>query len=108
MNILQIKQNNVVFNFDCNEIIRLKASSNYTLIYLSNNTKLLTTKVLLNYEQQLVGEGFIRAHHSHLINSHFIKYIDNRDNIYMNDDTKITVARRRKKDVLLQLNKISE
>ena len=93
-------------NFYLKDVVRLQGSSNYTIIYFSNRKKLITTKVLHIYETFLASKGFIRIHKTHLVNVHCISKIDALGNIFLNDGSIITIARRRRKEVLLQLKEI--
>ena len=85
------------------EIIRLEASSNYTYIYFTNRKPLLISKVLGEYEEQLCAAGFVRTHRSHLVNKQYIMCIDASGNIVMRDRSKAELSRRKKKEVLRQL-----
>lgn len=50
------------------EIIRLEAQGNYTLVYFQDGTKLMVAKTLKEYDKKLNKETFIRVHQSHLVN----------------------------------------
>lgn len=86
------------------EIVRLKAHSNYTLFYLKDRIKpVLTSKTLKSYIQQFDENQFIRPHRSHLINR---KYIDcvivgKEKFIVLKDGTQIKVSRRKVSELKL-------
>ena len=62
--------------FELNELIHLDADSNYTLLYFTENRKILASKTLKEFEDQLGKEQFIRLHNSHLVNIRYIsRYI---------------------------------
>ncbi len=82
------------------EIIRLEASSNYTNIYFLNKKKMLTAKVLKDYEEQLEPMGFVRTHRSHLVNKRYINFVDSKGNIFMQDTSKAEISRRMKSRVM--------
>ena len=103
MNLFTVSKHGGLLVFPVNDIIRLQASSNYTYIFFANNKKLLSAKVLHNFEEQLIPAGFIRIHNSHLVNKDYIKRIDTSGNVYLNDDTIINIARRRRKQVIQYL-----
>ena len=50
------------------EIINLEASESYTMIYLENGKKLLSSKNIKVYEEKLNPAIFFRTHKSHIIN----------------------------------------
>jgi len=55
------------------EIIRCESSNNYTTVYLTDGGKLLVSKGIYEFEEMLVGYGFIRCHQSHLVNKSQVK-----------------------------------
>ena len=50
------------------EIVHLEASESYTMIYLENGKKLLSSKNIKVYEEKLNPSIFFRTHKSHIIN----------------------------------------
>ncbi len=54
-------------------IIHCEADSNYTLVRSMDEEKLLISRTLKEVESLLGEKGFIRVHHSHLVNPIFIK-----------------------------------
>jgi len=103
-----LKNNEGALFFSPNDIVRLQGSSNYTLIFFANKEKILTSKVLHVYETILASAGFIRIHKTHLVNAHCITKIDSLGNVYLSDDTIVSIARRRRKEVLLQLKQMRD
>lgn len=59
------------------EIIYLKADGNYTFFLLKDHSKFTMCESLLNYETKL-GNLFFRCHKSYLINTTYIREINNR------------------------------
>lgn len=53
------------------EIIHLEASESYTLIYLVDGKRIMSSKNIKVYEEKLDGSMFFRTHKSHIIN---VKY----------------------------------
>lgn len=90
--------------FNSEEIIRLEASSNYTRIYFTNNTKLISAKVLKDFVQLLEPFGFVRTHRTHLVNRRHILCITPDGNIIMKDSSVAEVSRRMKSGVMKVLN----
>lgn len=88
--------------FDLNTIVHLEASSNYTVIYFNNDTKLVSSRTLKEYEELLPEEIFFRCHHSHLINLKYIKkYIKGEGGyVDLGHGQMVEVSRRKKLEFL--------
>lgn len=88
------------------DIIRCEADSNYTNFYLNSGEKVLVTRTLKEYEDNLSGMEFIRVHQSHMVN---LKYIDryikgDGGTIVMMDGSEVEVSRRRKEEFLRRMS----
>lgn len=94
-----------LYFFNADEIIRLEARSNYTYIYFTNRKPMLIAKVLGEYEDQLSTAGFVRTHRSHLVNKQYITFIDGLGNIVMEDNSRVEISRRKKKEVMCELKR---
>jgi two-component system LytT family response regulator len=83
-------------------ITRCEASGGYTVFYLKNGEKILSTKNIKEYEEILPHSIFMRVHNSHIINLMCIrKYHKGRGGyIEMEDQALIEVASRRKNEFL--------
>ena len=90
--------------FDINHIVHLEAQSNYTMIYFDDQSKLMASRTLKEFEEILPAATFFRPHNSHIINLQFIKRYIRGDGgqIELKDGTNILVSRR-KKDEFLRL-----
>lgn len=84
------------------ELLYFKAEGAYTEVHLLGDKKLLSTKSLGDYEEQLEARGFFRVHNSYVINlKHIVKFVkDDGGYVVLQDGTSITVSRRRKEDFL--------
>lgn len=89
---------------EINSIIRCESESNYTRLYCSDKTKHLICRTLKDVEKVLRENGFIRIHHSHLINPQFIRKFVKKDGgfIVMEDGEQISVSKA-KKNCLFEL-----
>ena len=89
------------------DILHCEADSNYTRIFLSNGQKIVSSRTLKEYEDLLDEQGFIRIHHSHLVNkNHIAEYIKGEGGqVRMKDGTTLTVSRRKKEEVLERLKR---
>lgn len=88
-----------------NSIVRLQSDSNYTTFYLESKEKIVVSRTLGEYEDQLSKQNFCRIHHSHLINlSHLRRYIKT-DGGYaeMSDGSRIEISRRKRDDFVAKL-----
>lgn len=87
------------------DIVRCKAENNYTQFFLTNNTTVLVSKTLKEWDDLLSSNNFIRTHQSHLINAVHVKSFVKKDGGYilMNDGSMVSVSKGRKEKTLNQL-----
>ena len=86
-------------------IVRLQSDSNYTTFYLESKEKIVVSRTLGEYEDQLDKQNFCRIHHSHMINlSHLRRYIKT-DGGYaeMSDGSRVEISRRKRDDFVAKL-----
>ncbi|NBA75362.1 response regulator [Emticicia sp. ODNR4P] len=83
------------------EITRCESSNNYTTFFLSDNSKLLVSKPIYEYDELLSNYGFIRCHQSHLVNKAYIKswLKEYGDFLLLNDGMQIPISRGKKQMV---------
>jgi len=86
--------------FNPEEIVRLEASSNYTKIFFSNKTKIITAKVLKEFVPMLEPFGFVRTHRTHLVNRQHILCVTPDGSIIMKDASVAEISRRMKSGVM--------
>lgn len=88
-----------------NSVVHLEAERNYTMVYLENNTKQITSRTLKDFEEMLPEDLFFRCHHSHIVNLKFIdRYIKGEGGqIILENGKSITVSRRKKEDFLKRI-----
>lgn len=108
---LELNNNNVNFlniptlkgfnRVKLDEVIYLEAEGNYSKIILKNNTEILSSKNLKEYETQL-SRYFIRIHHKYLINKSFItEYVRGKGGqIVLDNKYTLDVSTRKKNDLL--------
>lgn len=92
--------------FKINDLIYCEASNNYTIFYMKDGQKYVTSKTLKEYEDLLLPFNFFRIHHSFLVNLGEIKkYIKGEGGtVVMSNENSLYVSKR-KKDAFL--NKLS-
>ena len=81
-----------------NEIISISADGNYSTVVTSNGDKYVSSKNLKVFEGFLEVYSFLRVHHSFLINPHFIKSFNQKNNaeITMVNGEVIPISMRKK------------
>ena len=84
-------------------IIFCESDSNYTVLLLKNNKKIVVSRTLKEIEELLEEHSFIRVHRCYLANLNEVeKYVKGEGGyLLMSDGTTIDVARN-KKEVLLK------
>lgn len=84
------------------EIIYCEAQGAYTNVHLKEGKKILASKPLGDFEAQLSSHKFFRIHHSTLINLNCIKEFQRNNGGYvvMQNDAKLEVSHRKRKDFL--------
>ncbi len=90
---------------DIENIIRLEADGNYTKIYVNNNSEIVSSKTLKEFEDILDQGAFYRIHKSHLINIKHLKEYSNHEGGYviMSGNSKVPFSRRRYHEFLERL-----
>ncbi|MET3977663.1 two-component system LytT family response regulator [Mucilaginibacter sp. UYP25] len=88
------------------DIVRCEADNTYTKFVLAGGEQILVSKTLKEYADMLTGQGFIRAHQSHLVNITFIKSWLREDggSLLLTDNTKVPVSKLNREKVKLALS----
>lgn len=91
----------IVF-LNISEIMYCEAQGAYTNVYLKDGRKVMASRSLGEFEIQLSSNKFFRIHHSTLINLKYIKEFQRFDGGYivMDNDIKLEVSQRKRKDFL--------
>ncbi|MBC2843740.1 LytR/AlgR family response regulator transcription factor [Winogradskyella flava] len=93
-----LKNHDLTHVVDLQDIYYAQADNNYTHFFCSGNKKVLVSKSLKTFEEQLSKKQFFRCHHSYLINLNRIKALHkSADAVILDDDSTIPVASRKKK-----------
>jgi two-component system LytT family response regulator len=87
------------------DIVWCEAVNYYCIFHLLNKSEVVATRTLKEFEELLNDSGFIRIHHSHMINiSHLKRYIKGTGGqVEMSDGKILDVSRRKKDDLLTRL-----
>jgi two-component system, LytTR family, response regulator len=97
-----LKDSNSLYFIDVKDIIRCESDGQYTEFYIENNKKIIISKSLKEYEEMLEPYGFIRPHHSHIINTNKILRFDKSEGgtLVMQNNDEIPVSHRKKSQIL--------
>lgn len=87
---------------NCNHIVRIEASSNYSRLFFTDGNTLVVAKVLHWFEKQIGMHMFLRIHRTHLVNKNFIRsYLNgNSGQICLDNGERIQVSKRKKSSFL--------
>lgn len=77
-------------------IVRMEGERNYSFIYFTDGSKVLSSKTLGYFEELLGDKGFCRIHRSHLINGLHIESIRKQETIILKNKEEFPVSRRKK------------
>ena len=96
--------------YNISDILRCESDNTYTMVYFSNNTKILASKPLINFTKLLSESGFIRIHNQHLINlNYLIKFSSGKTPfITLSDGTKLPVSRTFRAEFALELKRYAK
>jgi two-component system LytT family response regulator len=81
-----------------NDIIKVEARAGYSVLYLTKNKKITSTKNLKDIEEMLPESSFLRVHHSWIINIQYLRKYYRGKNSYveLDDNSKVMVSSRKK------------
>jgi len=91
------------------DIVRLEASANYTKIILRNDSSILISKTLMEFEKVLTRYHFFRVHRSHLVNIHCMteyNFTPNGRYVVMIDEARINIAKGKVKEITTYIEKL--
>jgi two-component system, LytTR family, response regulator len=90
-----------------NQICYVESSGNYSNFLLADNTKIMVSRQLGEYEKLLPTDNFVRIHDKHIINLTCIKeYIKGSGGeVILENGARLTVAARRKDELLSRFEK---
>ncbi len=100
-----LKDQESIYFIKVNDIYYLEADGPYTRFFVRDNNPILISRNLKEYENMLEDQGFIRAHHSYLVNSnHVVKY-DKADGgtLVLSNGSRVSISQRKKEFVLQKL-----
>ena len=86
------------------DIIHCEADGRYTRFYVKGMRPILVSTNLKEYEQLLSPSGFVRIHHSHVINLAHIQRIDKVNlTVHLCENEKVPISVRKKDELMKRL-----
>ena len=94
-----------IFIIKIADIIHCEADGRYTRFFIDGREKpILVSTNLKEYEQLLSPSGFVRIHHSHLINLSHISRIDKVNlSVHMSKEQRVPISVRKKDELMKRL-----
>ena len=91
------------------DIIRIEASHNYSIFYLTAGQNIIVTKSSNHFEEILKDLNFVRIHNTHLINLRFVKkYLRGQGgSVILADGTQLSISRSRKAGFIESLKNLA-
>ncbi len=100
-----LKDSNLTYFVKIEDILFCQAEGTYTKFFVKNSEPILISKNLKEYETILEPLGFLRPHHSYLINPDKIKFFEKKEggSLVLEDNHVIPVSQRKKEFILRAL-----
>lgn len=99
-----LKDTKKTYFVNANDILYCKADGAYTVFYLTDKTTIYQSHNLKYFEEILQDYGFIRTHHSFIVNKNRVKSYDKKiEMLMLEDETAIPVAQRKKDTIIFFL-----
>ncbi len=91
------------------DIVCIDSDSNYSKLHFVNGSSLVVSRTLKEFEELLDARGFLRIHHSHIVNIAKIRKYLKADGGYveMSNGRKVSISRARKEQVMEVISRIS-
>ncbi len=94
-----------IYSVDIQDLIRLESDGGYTKVFLTDGTRIMVSRILKEFDDLLADAGFVRIHHSHLININHVYFFEKSEShLVMKDQSVVPVSHRKKDHVLELLN----
>lgn len=104
---LALRSQQFVQIVEVKNICYMHGDTGYTTVFLNGGKKVVTTKILKDYEEILPDTSFLRTHQSYLVNEFYIeRYHPKEGLLYLIDGTKIPVSDRKKEMMDLYIKKL--
>jgi two-component system, LytTR family, response regulator len=98
---LALRSQQFVQIVELKDICYLQGDNGLTTVFLHNGKKVVTSRILKEYEELLSGGSFLRTHQSYLVNKRYIDRYHNKEGcLYLKDGTQIPVSDRKKETIV--------
>jgi two-component system LytT family response regulator len=97
-----------LYVLNVSDIIRCEADRNYTRFFLAEKKTILISGGLKEYEEMLSSHGFLRPHHSHLVNISFIDRLEKKEGgiLILKDGSEVPVSIRKYPELVAMINRV--
>jgi two-component system, LytTR family, response regulator len=104
---IKLLYNNETLYIPIDEITRFEGKVNYSMIFMANGNKYLSSTNLKKYEDLVSEYLFLRIHKQHIINSQYVtgfSITDGKHHVTLPCGSKFLVARRKVKEIKAFMN----
>lgn len=105
---ISLSDNSGVSFVHVNDILWCESDKNYTTVYLASSEKKVVSKTLKEFEEVLVPHGFLRVHHSNLVNLNAVEKYHKADGgtLELSDGSEVMVSRRKREGLFQRLKSL--
>jgi len=101
---ISVYRSHVVKIVQISNIIYVKSFSNYSGIFLSDGTNIMTSKTLKHWEGKINDSHFLRCHNSYLLNCKYVESFDLSKNEVMINNIPIPISKTKKNNFIKFFN----
>lgn len=98
-----LKDLDTTYFIDVSDILYCLAEGAYTQFFIRNADPILVSHNLRSYDEMLTPSGFIRTHHSCLVNPEYIKLMDRKTETLILEGGHCVPVSQRKRDAVIQI-----
>jgi len=91
---------------EIDQIIYCHSDSGYTSFFLTDGSKIVTSKIIKDYEDVLSEPGFLRTHQSYLVNFRYVSKYRKDGFLILKNGIEIPVATRKKEAIMEYFNRL--
>ena len=101
---ITLNAGNTLQNVLLSDVVYIEADSNYSRFHLKDQSKILVSKTLKEYESLLPSNMFMRIHRSHIVNLHCIDKFNSKSlSLILFGGIKLAVSRRMRPEFLQRM-----
>lgn len=101
-----IKNQDNIHILQLQEILFLAAVGGYTKVHTHDGKSILSSKHLKYFEELMNNQGFLRVHHSYLVNMYHVSRFNRSDSILVLEKNQVPVSHRRREVLLSYLDQM--